>query len=127
MNIKKLNLRVTFTTYGEVEEVDGSGTYKTWQDIATVWAHVKPVKGLVRFDTKQIGEEITHKVITRFFNDPNITTEHWIRFRDKHFRIRSVTNVDEANRYYEFMCMEDSELADYFEANIDAAGDPLEI
>lgn len=125
MNIKKLNLQVTFCTYTESEEVDGSGTYKVWQDIATVWANVSPLKGLVRFDTKQTGEEITHKVTTRYFNEPLITSEHWIRFRNQHFRIRSVTNVNEANRYFEMLCMDDSDLADSFEANINAAGDPV--
>lgn len=128
MNIKKLNLRLTFTKYTEVEEVDGAGTYKTWQDIATVWGYIQPVKGLVRFDTKQIGEEITHKIITRYYSTedyPLISSEHWIRFRDRHFRIRAVTNLNEANRYYEFLCMEDSDINDEFEANIDAAGDPI--
>ncbi len=123
MDVGKLDHRVTLVTYTETQQVDGSGTYPVFADIKTVWAQVTPMKGLVRFDTKQIGEEITHRVIIRYY--PNTSSEWWIRYKNRHLRIRSVTNLGEDNRFIELLCRETGDLNDDFETNIDAAGDPI--
>lgn len=123
MDLGKLNQRVTLLRYTEVEQVGGSATYPTYTTVASVWALIKPMKGLVRFDTKQIGEEITHRIIIRYY--PNTSTLWWIRYKDRLFRIRSVSNLDEANRYLELMCREASDVDDSFLAGIDGVGDSI--
>jgi SPP1 family predicted phage head-tail adaptor len=122
MDIGSLRLRVQIQTYTETQDATHK-TLKTWETTKTVWADIKPMKGLITFDTKQIGEQVTHKVIIRY--QPYITTENWLYMNSRRFRIRSVRNVDERNRYLELLCEEDSFAFNNFEAGEEAANDPL--
>ncbi len=123
METGKLRDRVTVQRLHEIEEVGGAGTLTTWTDIQTIWANVEAVKGLVALDTKQIGEYITHKITTRYFDF--INSEKWVQFGNRRFRIRNVQNVEEQNRYLILMCREDSTISNTFQAGINHAGDDL--
>ncbi len=122
MEIGKLRQRVQIQTYSEIQDATFK-TLKTFTTIATVFAEIKPVKGYVTFDTKQIDQTVTHKVTIRY--QPYITSENWLYMNSRRFRIRSVRNIDERNRYLELLCEEDSLAFDNFEVNDEAAGDPL--
>lgn len=122
MEIGKLRHRVQIQSYSETQDATHR-TYKTWTTVLTVWADIEPVKGLVTFDTKQIGEGVTHKITMRY--QEYVTTERWIYFESRRFRIRAVRNLQERNRFLELLCEEDSLALDNFETDIDRVGNPL--
>jgi SPP1 family predicted phage head-tail adaptor len=122
MEIGKLRHRVQIQSYSEMQDSTHK-TLKTWATTHTVWADINPVKGLVTFDTKQIGEGVTHKIIIRY--QPYITSENWVYFNSRRFRIRLVLNIQERNRFLELLCEEDSFAFSHFEADENAAGDSL--
>ena len=70
--IGDLRHRIQLQRYTEKED-SGHGTIKTWETIATVYANIIPVNGLVTFDTQQIDKKITHKIIIRYY--PYISAE----------------------------------------------------
>jgi SPP1 family predicted phage head-tail adaptor len=103
--IGSLDARVEIQTLSEVES-GTSDTQSTWTTIATVWANIKPVQGLVALDTKNIGQGITHKIVIR---TRDITSEFWIKYQDKRYRVRGVT-ADK--RFTELLCEYDSNASD---------------
>lgn len=123
-HIARLRHRIAIQTY--IEEPSGtSQTAKTWTTVATVWAYIEPQKGGTYFKDKQIKEDRTHKFIIRYTRNIDITSEHWVLFQGRRFRIRAVTNILEYRRYIELSCEEDSKALDYFEVGDEAVGDSL--
>jgi SPP1 family predicted phage head-tail adaptor len=81
---------------------DTGGTSITFENVYQCYADVKPVSGYVSFDTKQIGEKVTHTL--RIRHHPHVTTENWILWQQKRFRIRSVIDVGERHRWLDLLC-----------------------
>ncbi len=122
MEIGRLNNRVQIQSYTETQD-DTSFTNRIWTTVYTVWADITPVKGNVMFDSKQVGANVTHKIIIRY--QDYITTENWVYFDSRRFRIRFVRNLDERNRFIELLCEEEGFALTNFTADTDTAGEPL--
>lgn len=120
--IAKLRHRVQIESFTETE---GSGytTNKVFTPIMTVFAECMPVSGYVTFMAQQIGQNITHKFMMRW--QPYVTSENWILMDGRRFRIRSVKNYLEKNRFLELMCEEMFFAYDEFRVSENAVGDPL--
>ena len=103
--IGKLKKRLDIQTFTEVPSAQYATT-KTWTTTATVWGNIEPIKGSVYFASKQIGENVTHKIIVRF-PASSITTENWVLHNSIRYRIRAVRNLAQDNRYIELMCEEE--------------------
>ncbi len=84
----------------------GSDITTTYTNLYTLRARIEALKGTVYFDTKQIGEGITHKITIRKYSSA-ITTEHWILWDSRRFRIRAVRDLFERKRWTEFLCEEE--------------------
>lgn len=123
MIIGKLRHRVTILRKKEMETFESFTSLTTYTEVATIWANIESTKGLVRFDTKQVGEEITHKITIR--NYPLITTENWLQFRNQKFNIRFVMDADERRQYLELLCQEVFTDTVEFIATENVAGDPV--
>ena len=102
MNIGKLWHRVEIQTFTENQNPQGYETTKEWLTLKTVWADVRPVSGLVTFDTRQVNEAITHKVYIRYTN--LVSTENWLLLRGHRLRIRSVVDLDMRGQFLELLC-----------------------
>lgn len=113
MKIGKLRHRITLQTLSEVPNAD-YGIERTYTDVKALWALIDPLKGTVYFDTKQIEEGITHRIYIR--NYPELTTEHWILHETRRFRIRSVRDIMERDRYIELLCEETFDTSDDYPA-----------
>jgi phage head-tail adaptor, putative, SPP1 family len=122
MEIGKLRYRVQIQSYTETQD-NTHRTFKKWETVLTVWADIQPVKGLVTLDTKQIGEGVTHNFTMRYH--PYITTERWLYFDSRRFRIRAVRNLQERSRFLELLCEEDSVALNPFETDTDSVESPL--
>lgn len=102
MRIGQLKDRITIQNY--VRTPDGYGGYdETWQDIATVWANIKPLRGREFFQAQQIQSEITHKITIRYRNDIDKTCR--VKYNSKTFDIKSIIDIDNKHRFLEIMCI----------------------
>lgn len=102
MNIGKMNKRITIQEYVTSESDNGFET-KTWQDVKTVWATVKPLSGKEYFAAQATQSEIHIKFYIRYTSA--ITSEHRIKFDGKYYEIVSPPiNINGSNRILEIMC-----------------------
>ena len=103
MNAGLLRHCIYLQTYTETE----TGPYQTekvWTTVASLRGKIEPIDGLITFDTMQINQKITHKITIRYH--PGITSEHWLLFQNRRFRIRSVSNKNELNKMLVLLCEE---------------------
>lgn len=110
MKIGDLRHQVLVMWPSQIEEVGGAGTYTSYTSISYLWARVEAITGLMQLDTKQIGEEVTHKITIRYY--PLISTKHSIKWNDRNFEIRNVKNIDERNQYMELLVRENGRDVD---------------
>lgn len=103
MNIGDLRHRITIqqpvessNTFGEVE--------KTWQDVATVWASIEPLRGREYFDSQQINAEVTTRIRIRY--RPGIKPKMRVVYGERIFDIQSVIDVEERHKEIHLMCKE---------------------
>lgn len=123
MNVGSMRHRVSILQKVEREVSDSFTSNTIYNTLGTVWAKIESVQGLVRFDTKQVGEEITHKITVR--NYPYISSENWLKFQNRKFNIRFVRDFDERAQYLELLCQEVFTDEEEFTAGDNVAGDPL--
>lgn len=103
MKIGDLRHRITIqmavessNTFGEVE--------KTWQDVATVWASIEPLRGREYFDSQQINAEVTTRIRIRY--RPGIKPKMRVVYGERIFDIQSVIDVEECHKEIHLMCKE---------------------
>lgn len=121
MKIGELQHRVELQRYVE-QPYQGHNVTREWHSIATVWAMIEPVSGLTMLDTKQVNQGVTHKITIRWF--PNLTSEYWVLFKSRRFRIRSIVSPYETKDWHVLLVEEDGFAIDEFEMG-DEMGDPL--
>ena len=122
--VGELRHRITIYVINQREEQGGAGTYTDLTEVARLYAKIEDVTGMVRFDTKQIGTEITHKITIRYW--PLISSQHWIKLGDRNFEIINVRNFSERNQYLEIMVREVYDDDDSIRADEGRANDPVE-
>lgn len=99
------NLRHRVIIQGKQTTPDGMGGFvEAWQDIATVWGDVRPLRGQERYVAQQAVSEVTHKVTIRYMS--GIAPGNRILFDGRVFDILAVINVAERNRWLELLCSE---------------------
>lgn len=91
---------------------------ESWKSIGFAWCSLMLLKGRELVEAKQIREDVSHKIVTRY--DPRITAKH--RFETRYdsgitlkrrqelgsrvFELVSVDNVAERNRTLEIIATE---------------------
>jgi len=92
------------------ETIDAVGApQRSWQDLKSVWAALKPTSGYERLKYEQLQAVVTHKITMRYvavLTPPNIGAKYRLRYGTRYFNIRSVINLDEKNRFLELMAEE---------------------
>ena len=98
-------LRHRVTLQQEARVADGGGGFTvTWQDVATVWARVAPIRGEEALVHRQLEDAITHKVTMRY--RAGVTAAMRLVHNGRVFNIREVLDLDERNRILELRCEE---------------------
>lgn len=85
----------------------GGGWTDPWASptvVATLRASVEPLRGFERLKAMQLEDSVSHKITTRY--RAGITAKMRVVFKSRPFNIRSVINVDEANRFLEIFADE---------------------
>ncbi len=80
------------------------GTLTIWQDVATLWAAIMPLRGDEAFAVHKIQARKMVKVLLRYRAD--ITPDLRLKKGAKLFHIRAVLNVKEENNTLELNCEE---------------------
>ena len=89
----------------EMLTTDGVGGYiKTWQNVADVWAELKPVLGSERLFAGQLQSAVTHKILIRY--RAGISAGMRFVFDGRNFNIRAVFNADEKHDTLEILAEE---------------------
>lgn len=124
-NIGRMRHRISLQSYSEMQDSTFQ-TVPTWTTITTFWGEVVATKGRVYFNGQQTDEVITHKITMRYQNsNVPITTELWLLFRNRRFRIRRVKDILERNRFLELMCEEVFLAQSNFTSGSGTANEPL--
>lgn len=103
MNAGKLRHRVTIQQLVKTDDGYG-GIVETWQDVATVWAAVEPLRGNERYRAQQVQAELTHKVIMRY--RAGIKPQMRLLYGNRIFEIEAVIDVEERHKWIELLCAE---------------------
>ncbi len=85
----------TQNTYGEPEV--------RWQDVATVWAQVEPLRGREYFAAKQMVSEVEARITIRYRSD--VTAKMKVSKGTDDYLIETIINVMERNRELQLMCV----------------------
>lgn len=80
------------------------GTFVTWQNAASLWASIDPLRGDEKFNNQKLESRRFFKVFTRYRAD--IAPDLRFRKGTRTLLIRSVLNVDEENQTLEVICEE---------------------
>ena len=103
IDIGRLNKRVTFLKYKEC--TDGMGqSRQTLVPVKKVWAELSPVKGGEFYEAQKLREETTYKAYVRYFK--GVSSDMYIQYKETLYEIKSVLNLDSADRLLQIYCTE---------------------
>jgi SPP1 family predicted phage head-tail adaptor len=80
------------------------GTVETWQNIATVWAAIEPLRGNERYTAQQVQTELSHKVTIRYRSE--VKPQMRLVYKGRIFEIEAAIDVEERHRWLELLCSE---------------------
>jgi SPP1 family predicted phage head-tail adaptor len=81
-------------------------TSRSFTTLATVWASVETIDGVQALDGRNISEGPTHRFTVRWRDDVAITRKQWLVWGARQFRIESVENPNERDRWLEIVAEE---------------------
>lgn len=91
-------LRTELTVEDAIESGDGAGgVVREWVEVATLFAHVEPVRARMRYGADQRQVDITHRITMR--HRGNIFRRMRFRRGDRVFTIETIADPDETARY----------------------------
>lgn len=105
-----MNHRVTLQKRATVRDVYGQEA-NTWNDIATVWANIKPIGGREKLRSFVVDSTLTHTVMIRYrqaFLPPLNVNEWRLNYQGRIFNIIAARDVDEAHFFIILDCSEGS-------------------
>jgi len=103
MNAGKLRHRVTIQELVRADDGYG-GIIETWQDVATVWAAVEPLRGSERYRAQQVQAELSHKVTMRY--RAGVKPQMRLLHNGRVLNIEAVIDAEERHRWLELLCSE---------------------
>lgn len=102
MKIGKLQHYIDIQT--PTNSADGLGNYtKDWENVASVWASIGGITAKTRSSEKE-GQKLTHSIAIRYF--PGVSTDMRILYGSRIFKIQTVINEREENRWLYLLCEE---------------------
>ena len=99
----RLRKRVTLQSLSLTAD-GGGGAARGWQDVATLWAEVVPLRGAESLQAEKVTAEITHLLRLRYRSD--VTPDKRLLLGGRALNIRAVLNVGERGRELEVYCEE---------------------
>lgn len=106
--IGALRNRITLQTQPPPEDRESSPTgaaLDEWSDVATHWASVEPLSGRQLVNAREIEDDVTHQIRTRYFGPVDPVLSRWT-WGTRVFAIVSALDVEERHREMVFTCIE---------------------
>jgi len=94
-----------------VKDATGQQT-ETWSSIGSAYARVAPLRGREYLAASGEKANLTHEVTLRARNDVALMPRDRVLFGTRLFDIQSVINVDERDRQWSLMCVEQLHTTD---------------
>lgn len=107
MDINKLRHKVIIERNTGTANDGGGNRIPVWEEIATTWANVKPLRADEVTRAAQTGQEVTHNVTMRYRADIKKQL-HRINFNGRILTIENIINKDERNEELILTCLEGS-------------------
>lgn len=95
--------RVTIQELREGQDEAGQ-PFQEWQDVATVWASVEPLRGTEYWAAAQVQAERTVRIRIRY--RPGIRPDMRVLYTGRVFNIQSIIDPEERHRELQLMCRE---------------------
>lgn len=73
------------------------GITQTFDQAMESWASIIAVGGAIYFGTKQVGENVTHRMFmhcTDTINDRSVTAEHVVEYDNQRYRVKRASNLN---------------------------------
>lgn len=97
----ELNRRVIIRQFSDVPNVS-FGTTQIVDAGITVWAKIVPVSGALFWGTKQVGDDITHRLWIRYgtgTKPEDITGAHIVEYQGQRYRVKRTSDFEGAKTY----------------------------
>ena len=104
MRAGRLRHRVTIQRPVNMQSEYGSKTGYAWEDLATVWASVEPLRGREFLDAEAEGAEVTTRIVIRYRE--NVGPACRVVWGTRAYDVVSTLSVEERDRQIELMCRE---------------------
>lgn len=104
MDIGRMNRRITLQYQNGWDMDDEGNAVPKWDDFATVWANIRPLRGREYFEAAAVNAETTVKMLIRY--RPGITPDMQVVYNGKIYNIQAVIDVYEGRQRLELMCKE---------------------
>lgn len=104
MDIGRMNRRITLQYQNGWDVDDEGNATPQWDDFATVWANIRPLRGREYFEAAAVNAETTVKMLIRY--RPGITPDMRVVYNGRIYNIQAVIDVYEGRRQLELMCKE---------------------
>lgn len=101
--IGQLNKRVTIQYKTRVSD-DMGGFTTTWNDLATVWARIRPTGARELIQGMQPDIVVTH--VVRIRHRDHFRGDYRLKFGQRYFDIKSIINPEEKNEWLDLVCKE---------------------
>ncbi len=101
-----LMMRHKVTLQQKILTEDGAGGYSTaWEDVATLWAQITPLRGSETTSGGKISAPSSHRFRVRYSS--TVQADMRLLFDGRTFNIRAIQNTDEKNHMLEVLVEED--------------------
>ncbi len=82
----------------------GGGSLIVWEQVAPLWAAIKPLTGRELLSAGQFSSTLTHQITLRYI--PQVLPEMRFRKGNRIFQIKAVLDVEEKRRWLRVLCEE---------------------
>lgn len=105
MRVGELRHRVTIGKYTSgTDPTTGDPVPRQWQELCTVWAHVRGLSGSLLFQSMLTTQQSTHEVVIRYRE--GIEPGHWVRVGNRELEIQAVLDQEGRRRWLTLICRE---------------------
>lgn len=97
----ELNRRITIRKWQDMPAM-GGGIAQTFDAGTSAWAKIEPVGNAIFFGTKQVGEDVTDRIIIRrtfVLTDRTITGEHVVECGGARYRVKRASALNGGNTF----------------------------
>jgi SPP1 family predicted phage head-tail adaptor len=99
----ELRHRLTLEELNRISD-EGGGFTESWEEVAELWADVRPVSGFERVEADRLSGTVSHAIALRYRS--GVTPAMRFRKDSRVFHILAAIDVEERKRWLKCLCEE---------------------